>query len=341
MKKQIKPGADITKFFFAVNIVFLHYGIIDVLPCGDLITATVTRLAVPYFFVSSGYFWGIKMYTAASDPIARSITVRYCKRLGIKLLIFEPISIAIFVIDGMIRREPVSEIGLSVIQSILFYPDGALWYIQAVIVAVLLLTPIILRGWERWCVLPALGLYFIGTLGNRYMFLVEDTVVEHLIRQYDAIFVTTRNGLFFGFPFVLLGCLIARWNPGAPLRTQGIVILFTLSWFLCFVEFMLVTPRIGHGDNALYLSYLLVAPLLFTLTLRLEGIRWNTTILRNLSTSIYLLHRPIGELAELVLKQGFGMESGAVADGVSLTVIGLLCLIIYRKKTSRLYDWLI
>lgn len=345
MYNQIKPGVDIAKFFFAVNIVFLHYGIIDMLHYGDLITAMVTRLAVPFFFVSSGYFWAGKLYAAANNQTAGSITVRYCKRLGWKLLIFEPISIGISVADSLIQQETALEILVSVIQGILFYPSGSLWYIQAVIVAVILLTPIIRRGWEQRCIIPALVLYFIGALGNRYFFLVEDTVAEHILLQYDEIFVTTRNGLFFGFPFVLLGALLARFEKQmqgtAQSQTKAITVLFALSYFLCFAEFMLVTPQIGHGDNALYLSYVLVVPLLFVLAMRAGRIRWNTVLLRNLSTSIYLIHRPIGEMTELILEHCFSIDSVPVAAGTGLVATGLSCLIVYRRKSSRLYDWMV
>lgn len=344
MESQVKPGVDITKFFFAVNIVFLHYGIIEHLPYSELVTAMVTRLAVPFFFVASGYFWGRKIYAATDDNTSRSLTIHYCKRLGWKLLIFEPISIMLFIADNLIQNEPVLETCISVVQGIFFYPSGSLWYIQAVIVAVILLTPFAVRQRELWCVIPALVLYFIGALGNRYFFLIDDTVIEHILRQYDEIFVTTRNGIFFGFPFVLLGTLVARFEKQIVGRhfvtTKRILFLSIASYFLCFVEYLYVTPQIGHGDNALYLSYLLVAPLLFVLTTQINGIRWNTTILRSLSTSIYLLHRPIGNAVKLVFTYVAGVDSMLIISCTGLLLLVLICLVVYKKKPARLYYWL-
>ena len=345
MKNREKPYVDIVKFIFAINIVLLHYGVIERLPFGAIITAVATRLAVPYFFVASGYFWARKMHTAANYDEGKIITVSYCKRMGLKLLIFEPISIAIVLIESILQKEPMVETWISIIKGILFYPSGALWYIQAVIVAVILLTPIVLRKKEHLALIPALILYFIGALDNRYYFLIENTIIGEIILQYDKIFITTRNGLFFGFPFALLGCLILRFEtrimkPG-PVQTRKIAVVFALCYLLCFAEYSLVNSRTGHGDNALYLSYLLAVPLLFMLTAQADGIRWNTITLRNLSTSVYLIHRPIGIVIENVFERYLHIYSVKASAGAGMLIIVLICVIVYKTKRQPFYDCLI
>lgn len=60
MKKQevYLTGLDLTKFIAAVMIVLLHSGIIYTYSySGDLwLTNVITRWAVPFFFMASGYF---------------------------------------------------------------------------------------------------------------------------------------------------------------------------------------------------------------------------------------------------------------------------------------------
>ena len=343
-KNKSKPYVDIAKFFFAVNIVLLHYGVIGQLPFGALITAMVTRLAVPYFFVASGYFWARKMHGAAEPAEHKAITVGYCKRMGLKLLIFEPISIAIVLIECIIRKNLTAATWVSILQGILFYPLGSLWYIQALIVAVILLTPFVSRKKEHLSIIPALILYLVGALGNRYFFLTDDTILEYLFYRYDEIFITTRNGLFFGLPFVLLGCLISRFEtyvlkPGAA-QTRKLAVLFLLCWGLCFAEYRLVSPCPGHGDNAMYISYFLAVPLLFLLTAQADAPRWNTITLRNLSTSIYLIQRPIGIVVENVLIGCLDIHSVAWTAGIGIFVTSLVCAFAYRNKRQPFYGWL-
>ncbi len=345
MNSNEKPLVNIAKLFFAINIVLLHYGVIDCLPFGSLITAMVTRLAVPYFFVASGYFWSKKIYASTDRLEQKAITSTYCKRLGFKLLIFEPISIVLFLIVSILQKAPMRETCISIIQGILFYPSGALWYIQAVIVAVLLLVPFVSRKRIYFMVFPAFVLYFIGALGNRYHFLVDNTVVGYLISRYDDIFVTTRNGLFFGFPFVFLGCLISRFEERLLQtgRAQAIKIAaaFAFSYLLCFVEYCLVNSRTGRGDNALYLSYFFVVPLLFILTARVQKTNRDTATVRNLSISIYLIHRPINIATVYIFKNILQIHSVAASTGTGILIISLICVLVYKTKKQPFYNWLI
>lgn len=344
IKTKSKPYVDIAKFFFAVNIVLLHYEVIGQLPFGALITAMVTRLAVPYFFVASGYFWARKMHSARDHAEQKTITVSYCKRMGLKLLIFEPISIAIILIESIIQKNLTAATWVSIIQGILFYPAGSLWYIQALIVAVILLTPFVSRRQEHLLIIPALILYIGGALGNRYFFLTDDTILEYLLYRYEEIFITTRNGLFFGLPFVLLGCLISRFEtyalkPGAS-QTKKLAILFLLCWGLCLAEHCMITPCPGHGDNAMYLSYFLAVPLLFMLTAQADSPQWNTITVRNLSISIYLIQRPIGIVVEKALTYCLDIHSVAWTAGIGIFLIILICSSVYRTKRQPFYSWL-
>ncbi len=343
MKRSTKSLVDIFKFVFSISIVLLHYNIFAAIPFGSTICALVVRLAVPYFFIAAGYFWSKKIHTAVTSSERKNVTTSYCKRLGVKLLILEPISIALVLIDSFLRHKSIVTTGISIIQNILFYPYGSLWYIQAVIVAVLLLIPIVYRKKELLAIIPALILYILGTLGNRYYFLIDDTVIKTIVVQYEKIFVCTRNGLFFGFPFVLLGCIISRFETFFVKQNRfhrAIIIAFFVFFYgLCCFEHYLVQSYCGHNDNAMYLSYFFVVPLLFIITIQPNRFTWSTVILRNLSTSVYLIHRPIGVAIEYIFNH-FHIDSIALTASIGIMVVALVCWVVYRTKRQPFYDWL-
>ena len=56
------PLVDIVKFIFAILIFIMHSGVFQNILNGELIEALSARLAVPYFFVASGFFFGKKVY---------------------------------------------------------------------------------------------------------------------------------------------------------------------------------------------------------------------------------------------------------------------------------------
>ena len=58
--KKSYVGVDVSKFFFAVCIVALHSEALNCLPdiANYMITRILFRVAVPYFFISSGFFLG-------------------------------------------------------------------------------------------------------------------------------------------------------------------------------------------------------------------------------------------------------------------------------------------
>ena len=160
MKCSTYQIVDILKFIFAICVVCIHSELFKGTELYEWVSPLFFRLAVPYFFIASGYFLGKKIYT---DEKFNGFDKwwNYLKRLFQKLIVFEPISIilrfCIFLAAGL----SLIEIGEKVIKSIIFYPWGALWYIQALIVAVFISIPFIKKGKEVPLLLISIFLYFI------------------------------------------------------------------------------------------------------------------------------------------------------------------------------------
>ena len=344
-EKRTMPYVDILKFVFAILIFLLHNGMFSLIPYYSVIQVVTVRLAVPFFFVASGFFFANKLILLQNKTEKKEAIYEYCKRLGTKLLVFEPISIIILVAGRLVvEHMALPQIAIITIKEILFYPRGALWFIQALIVSSILLFPIINTNKEFVAIIPAIVLYIIALLGNRYYFLIEGTIWASLIDRYESIFITVRNGLFEGFPFMLCGCLIARkqgiikeWKRGT------LVFLFAISFFVVFLESILLRHCSGHDDNSLYLSYLISVPVLFVAAaFFFQNNRFGrkTIVYRNLSTSIYLLHSPICRIVEIAMS--FVMKENILINGIiSAALIGIICLFVYKNRFKPFYGWLV
>lgn len=336
-QRKARPWVDAAKFFFALCVFLLHSGVTETLPFSGLIGDCIVSVAVPYFFVASGFFLAEKVQSAQQRADGQRIILQYCRRLGVKLLIFEPVSILLWAAKRLLDGMSLPDIALSTLQDVLFYPKGALWYIQAVIIASLLLMPLLVRGWETWAILPALALYAVAVFGTRYRFLLEGTPLADAYAGYERIFLSLRNGLFTGFPFLLLGCLIARWRGNVLAPGRGVTLRLAgaaaASLLLLAVESTLLRAHPGH-DGALFFSYLLFVPALFALTAQAPGLHRDTRLLRNLSTSVYLLHSPI------VLALGVAVDSPWLVAAIAALIMAAVLIPIYRRRIRPLYGWL-
>lgn len=343
-QSKIRPYVDVLKLFFAGCIVLLHYGVVNQIPYSDFFCAIIVRLAVPYFFVASGYFFANYINGRGKILEGKHPVYVYLKRLGVKLLVFVPVLAVIHAAYRMAGGMTFGEIFALTVKEVLFYPY-VLWYILAVMIAAIMLTPIVQKKMEKKVIILALALYLIAILNNRYYFLIEKAPISILYSWYENIFISTRNGIFVGFPFMLCGCLISRYEDKLLMvgknNTKRLAILVGGLFGICIGEYMLLRPYSGHDDNSLYISYLLLIPALFALSAQMEGVSVNTTVLRNLSTSIYLLHSPIKRVCAAILKILLKIDSIWIVSITSILVMLLVCTVIYKKKWQPFYRWIV
>ena len=327
---------DILKFIFAIFVVCLHVPLKGTY-IENWISPIFFRLAVPYFFVASGFFIGIKIITNKDGVKWKSIFKRYAE----KLLVFEPVSIAIQVAIMIFTATAISTIITSVCKSIIFYPWGALWYIQALIVGLALLIPFIKRDKLWLALIISIILYGFALLCNRYYFLTTGTWLEPIVQNYLKIFVSARNGVFVGMMYMAMGMLIARYADRLNRYKSYLSGLMVISFIVFIFEVSLLQDKIGADDNALFITHILLIPLLFIVSTQHHCKKLgNTLILRNLSTSIYLIHSPINYTIKAICEI-FKITINPYIH--LLIIIGIVLLIsypIYRNKTQPLYRWL-
>lgn len=174
IEKRTYSSIDITKFFFCLCIIALHTHLLSFLPTFEkyLIVKNLFRLAVPFFFISSGYFLASKWYKNGGGFY---IILKYCKRLLLPLFVFSIVYILQYAIYSyFFNGKSVLHIVLIIVRDIIFYPMGALWFIQACIVGALLLYPFLKRDKLSLAIICGILLYGVGMLFNSYSFVLGE-----------------------------------------------------------------------------------------------------------------------------------------------------------------------
>ena len=283
-------AVDFAKFVAALFVVAIHIPPFkDVAPGFSYEFQQVfCRMAVPFFFLCTGFFVGEKVQSWGK---IKSYLLHIIKMYTIWTL---------FYFYPMLERfwmpeRAVSQNVLELLQR--FFLIGSyiqLWYLQATIVAVVLLflCTAVCRMRERTVVVFALVIYLVGVLGNSYRHAFDGMpAVVTLIRQYQSLFFMTRNGVFFGFPFVTAGYLIFMHRDKIRQRAYaGMAVVFLTGMFL---EERLVNGIFGGASHDMYLLTPAVAISLFLAIVFIpmpQSCRQTGKLLRSISTYIFLLH---------------------------------------------------
>lgn len=266
-------GIDLMKFLCAGLVMAVHiYPFRDFppalgTPLNFFLQSYLARLAVPFFFLCTGFFLFGK---AGLAPSQGKPVLRTCLRL-LRL--------------GLLWR--------------LLCPAHCqhLWYLTAAAAAVGLTYLCGKLGMKipHLCLL-ALVLYLIGLSGDAYRGLTkpleQTAALGPLIRGYRETFRYTRNGIFMGFPFVLMGAVLAR-HPLKLSRKAEIVGLSAAMAGLFAEAALLHHFRIPFDSN-MYLMLPAATLFLFCLArdLPLED-RPLWPRLRKLGVLVYCLHMPV------------------------------------------------
>lgn len=225
-----------------------------------------------------------------------------------------------------------------------------LWYLLAVAVATLIVSWMIKRRLNlKKIATICLILYTIGLLGTSYFELLRPLenlqLVWRLLKIYKLIFITVRNGLFFGTIFIAMGAFFAYKE--IYLRQSIAITGFMFSIILMFVEAFCVYYFDLARDTDMYVFLIPVIFFLFYIVTHIEIRESSITInLRKYSSIIYFVHlwvnfalsvflNVIGRLLNKEIVMHSFLQFAIVAIG-SLTV----SIIIVELQKREPFRWL-
>ncbi len=252
---------DYMKFIAAFLVVAIHVSPLSgINENGDFIlTRIIARIAVPFFFMVSGYFVlpGSKKHNGRILKFLKKTSLLYLAAI----ILYLPINFY----TGYFKELKIG----TVLRDIFF--DGTfyhLWYLPAVILGILICLFLIRIAGEKAAFAVTVILYLAGLLGDSYYGLTRLSPV--MAEIYDGVlqvFSYTRNGIFFAPVFLMLGCLIKNGEKTETKETKrnntnGVIYgLTVLIFFLPMLAEGLLLHKYGWQRHDS--MYILLAPLMY------------------------------------------------------------------------------
>lgn len=288
-KGKSYTGIDFFRIFAALLIIAIHTSpLASCSNAGDFILTRVTaRIAVPFFFMTSGYFL-ISRYCKSAERLIHFVkhtAIIY----GASILFYLPVNLY----NGyFIMENPAPNI----VRDIIF--DGTLyhlWYLPASIMGAAAAWYLVRRFDYKRAFITAFILYLVGLFGDSYYGIAEKIPgVSGMYQFMFQLFDHTRNGIFFAPIFFLLGGFMAdqyqHRRAGAMTHTclENSLWGFAVSFSLMLGEAMLLRFFDVQRHDSMYLFLLPCMYFLFRSLLFFRGKR--PQYLKTASLLTYIIH---------------------------------------------------
>lgn len=319
-------GIDLVKFIGAYFVCLIHIQPfnMNVLESYNFITANfwiqqyLCRIAVPFYFVTSGYLLFRKI--DLHDPDKGRIK-GYCLKILRLLGIW---SFLLFV--GM---------------------AGHLWYLGATVLAVVLLYMLLKKGFStRAIIIFAAVAFTIGLLGSTYYGLLtplkDFPLTGYPIAFYDKVFYNTRNGVFFGFLYILMGALFA--HKRIVFKSGTAYLGLAVSMALMMGELYLLKHFSQPKTYDLALMQVPVVFFLFYIAAHLNlKDRPIYAKMRVVGMLVFFLHRFVLFFVDLgfgFINDHTGINPGILRFLTAVTLTTLLAILIERLARTEKCRWL-
>lgn len=269
-KKQYN-GLDVVKFALSLLVAQRH--VVQIFfdassPWRILLNNWMSNLAVPVFFITAGFFLFRKLDGGGSDQGCsaaadrargagrsrrcsgdHSIVFRYCGRILRMYVIWSVLYLPIDLYNWYHGERNVREGVISWLHSFLFCSTiPQLWYLPALALACFLVWFAWARGMKPWMIVLAGAVLLVcGYLADNWYYNQQfPQALQTLMAIYRKVFLTSRNGIFYGVFYVALGLLLARTGCRLPFWGASAGFLF---FFWCMYREVVKISDAGSNTN--------------------------------------------------------------------------------------------
>jgi serine/alanine racemase len=332
---QVKNKMSIDKFrlIAAILIIAIHiYPLASINETLDFIfTHVICRIGVPIFLMITGFF---VLPGAIQD---RKKLITYTKKIIrvyiISMIIYFPVNIYAGKLKGIGFIGILKEIFINGT----FYH---LWYFPALILGIWITYYLIKNIKEKKVRIIVIILYIIGLFGDSYYGLTEKlAITKNIYNVIFNIFEYTRNGLFYVPVFIYLGYMIKCGNLKIN-RKQNIIYII-IAMILMIIEGLILHHFKLQKHDSMYIMLIPLMILLFNLIIKNKG--ENNKKIRNISTTIYIMHPIfiilIRGVARVIHLQNIMIENSLINYilVVIATIIFSICFEKVKEKVSEKY----
>ena len=330
---------DIMKFICAIFVIAMHSGIVKYEDGTTqwYIINILFRIAVPFFFIVSGFLFG-KKYLINKEKLKEN-SIKQIKRLIIPY-IFWAIVITPYIIHANLTFNGNIIIFILRVFRLILFNGYHLWFVLALIVAICIEYIFLKKNKMKLAIFFSIILYSMALLGNSYYFLIEGTPIQYIMDIIIKIFTMVRNGIFVGFPLFTIGICVAFYEKNIYKISNKKIYAFLLLFIITqILEATFIRGKNYKEDHSLFISVIFIATILLIICIKNKEIRFkkiNVTLLRNLSTGIYYMHFPIMRYMGLLIP-----NMGYISIFLSTTFISIIINMILLKINNKYINLLI
>ncbi len=327
-----------------------------VLPFGDTNNALLrlfnygiqnwfARIAVPFFFVSSGFLLYRKTPLENFSPErTKRYVVKLIRLYALWTLVYLPLKLKGILTDPQGLAHGV----LFYLRDVVFVGSyWHLWYFPALIFAVIVISWLLSRRVSlKKILIAALCLYAVGLLGQSWFGLIKPLRLAApdlwaALKAVQQVIFTTRNGLFEGLLFVAMGATFAY--RGFKLPRRAALVGFLASYVLMFIE-ALTLKRLDfvlEEDMYVFLVPLTWCAFGLVVNCRMPGRAQTFKTLRVVSSLVFFIHWWV----MVLLDKAFNLLGFAIGETCLLFVLTVCASIalsygIYRLSLHPRLGWL-
>lgn len=291
MESKIKNynSIDLAKFVMAILVMSIHIYTGFSSAVHDFISNGVARIAVPFFFIASGFFFFRKEENLQLKNLFKTLKRIFLLFLGWTIVY----GIYMYFSTFIHGEEPLLNELLFLRRHIFLNPYAHLWFLPALMIGLSLSWFFIKLKLKKVGIIIAVLLFIIGTLGDSYYFLAtKNDFIRRIFETYLLYFSNFRNGIFFGFVFIMLYDSFQNYSK------TYLAIVSILSFALLCCEYFFVKENKYALDYNMYFSLLIFTPAFFSLLLKtsLDISPSIALFFREYSMGIYFLHPMIKEI---------------------------------------------
>ena len=331
MKPKNINGIDFFKFIMAIIVVAIHTSPLVFLENNfqKKIWQSVAHLAVPYFFIASGYTLFLNFQISKQREGMLKRIKMYIKRIGVLYIVWTIIYIPFAIYDyhnndvGFIYDFVLFIRGMVLIGD--HFYSWPLWYLLSLFYSLLIIYYLLLKNKSIMYIFICSMIFFILSLIINQFLVVnyQNGFLGKITYLFSYTFGSGR--LFIGFLYVMIGVLLASYNTEVN-SNKGKVLFFAL---LVIAIYFQIYPTIFISK----LLFVLIVTSIFkySLSLKLNNDKLGYWF-RKCSTVMYFTHMIFFFYYTLIFKSFVYYGYDAFTISIILPTIFTFIVIKYQSK---------
>ena len=335
------PVIDILKLIFAFCVIGIHSWFLYDTRFGYYTYTMIYRLAVPFFFLASGYFLARNVNSGNRNIVIKDFLK---KTLNVYLLLS---SLCIFINMVKGNNFTLYNILKNIWQVLIGNCWGISWFLGALLFSGIVIYFLKEKKYVKTAMIISVILYIIGLLFNTYNFVLINHNFDSLYTFLAETFGNNSNFIFVGFMFFSIGYYLALYGYEKISKSKTIYyLLIFLGFIILFFEVSIVKNHLDVVQfYEYYFAHLLIVPSLFILAIKSrlnKLIKFDTKYIRSISTYLFYFHAFVLEL--LLLYRNYNSISilnsniGFYLSILLISIIISLLFMFMKKKASDNYN---